>query len=679
MTASSKTSLNSKYFENCMVKYFEYKQSLQPSVIIPLLLPQFMIYNLAQAIGLNTDQEAALVVSAVDEKKNVFIAVLKLVSDDAFTKGRQILSEVEDSYEEDSETIAKKLTNAFELAKEKLKEVEKFDLCLATVSGKVLYIINEGSNATFLRRGDKLSNLTAIAPAGQVISGFLQEQDRLLFTTEGLVNFLGNEIGKNLSLPLDIWEDDTLNKITSMNADYSGLAALIVDAQPDVAQEIEKALQHTEIPVQSLNNLPVEKKLKERSVSPAALFAKVGNAFKNFRSKKTEESFETTSSPQAEVFKKDGFLTKILPKTKKARLIIGVLLIVVLLVGVGIQIKKGKDEETNKQFSAFLQTAQEDFNTAVGLQNLNPEETKAKLESAKSNLAKALSLKADNLEALEFKKKINEEEDKIMQQFAAAGMDLFLDLELIKSGMKANALSFSGTNLLILDPNSKTLVTIDISKKSNKILAGTQQLGNALLASINGSFSFVFSEDKGVVRVENGNQKVVNVAKTDEDLSSVVDIAGFASNVYVLDKANNQIWKYQPAGNGYAEKKEYLASAVEADFSKAIRMQIESSIYVLNEGGEILRFTKGNKDSFAISGLDKGVKNPKNFFTSSDVDNVYILDSGNSRLVVVDKAGKFVAQYQGDKFAVASDLVADEKGKKIYLLDNGKIYTTDLK
>lgn len=640
-----------------------------------------MKYQLVQAIGLNTDQEAALVVSSVDEKKNIFIAVLKLSCDDAFTKGRQILSEVEDSYQENNETIAKKLTAAFELAKEKLKEVEKSDLILATVSGKVLYTINEGTNVSYLKRGDKLSNLTTIAPAGQVVSGFLQEQDRLLFTTAVLIDLLGEELGKNLKLPLDIWEDETLNRITTMNADYSGLAALLLDAQPDVQVEIEKALQHTEVPIQSLDNLPNQRNLKDNKISPFVVFSKIGEIFKRFNPLiNTHQVYETAvSSPRQEIFKKNGFLTKILPKTKKARLFIGVLLIVVLLVGVGIQIKKGKDEETNQQFAKFLQQAKDDFNTASGLQNLNPEETKAKLELSKANLDKALSLKSDNIEALEFKKKINEEQDKIMQQFASAGMELFLDLELIKSGMSATAMSLSGTNLLLLDPNSKTLITVDISKKSNKILAGSSQLGEGLLAAINSSFSFVLSEDKGIVRIENGNQKVVSVAKKDKKLTDVVDIAGFSNNVYLLDKANNQIWKYAPIGVGYADKKEYLAASIKADFSKAKKMQIESSIYVLNEDGEIMRFTKGNKDAFALFGLDKGLNNPKSFFTSPDVDNIYILDSGNARMVVVDKKGVFVAQYQGDKFGIASDLVVDEKLKKVYLLDNGKIYSTDLK
>jgi len=46
---------------------------------------------------------------------------------------------------------------------------------------------------------------------------------------------------------------------------------------------------------------------------------------------------------------------------------------------------------------------------------------------------------------------------------------------------------------------------------------------------------------------------------------------------------------------------------------------------------------------------------------------------------VVDKIGVYKAQYQGDKFGASSDLVVDEKGKKVYLLESNKIYTMDLR
>lgn len=603
-------------------------------------------------IGLNTDQEAALIVSETSDAGAIFIAMLKVVCDDAFTTGRQILSEVEDLYQESEETGAKRLDEAFTQALQKLSEVERFDLSLASVSGKVLYLVNRGTNAVFLKRQNKLSNLVAVAPDSQVISGFVQESDRLFFATENLVNFLGEELGQNLKLPIDVWEEETSNKITSTTQDSAGLAALALDVTIDLKQQIEDNLTGINPQIPTLNDLPPEAKVR----------------LGNFKVKIQEIISGLV-----------GVLSKAVPRTKKVRFIIGLVLLVVVMVGVGVQYKRGLDMQKQQAFEQSLQQARDDFALAQSLSSLNPNETKLKLESAVSHLSEALKLKSDSPEAQDLKKQIDEQSQSILQQFNASQASLFLELDLIKKGLKSSQMSLIGTNLVILDSETKTLVTIDIAKKSNKILAGEADLGQAKYFSVNGSFVYVYSENKGIVRAELASQKVTTVSKKDPDLSNTTDIAGFGSNVYVLDPDASQIWKYVPTGSGYAEKAKYLSASVKADLKGAKRMQIESSVYVMKDGGEILRFTKGVQDNFALSGLDKGIKNPASFFTSSDVDNVYILDTGNSRLVVVDKTGNFKSQYQGDKFAVASDVVVDETGKKAYLLEGGKIFTVDLK
>lgn len=632
-----------------------------------------MKFDIAQATGLNTDQEAALVLSVPHDQNNIFLAILKIVSDDAFTKGRQILSEGSDIYFDSQDQIGKRLTEVYEQTSAKLEEVESYDLVLAVISGKVLYLISKGQNAVFLKRGGSISTLTTVAQTGQLISGFLQEQDRLFFATDSLVTLLGEDVSKSLKLGLSDWEEETNMKITTVNLDYQGLAGLIVDVEADEAIK-EERLEGIE-PMLSLDDLPTATVLKLPRFDIKDLVSKLFSRAK--LRNRTHPSDEYTAFAQPT--KRKIHIPKFIPSSGKSRILLGVILLLIVIGGVGVQYKKSQDEEKNKAFSQLLQQSKDNFTTASGLQNLNPEETKAKLSLATELLEKAIVLKPDNIEALDLRKKMNEESSKILQQFAASQADIFLDLDLIKKGFQSNYMSLAGTNLLTLDPNTNTLVVIDISKKSNKILSGQEKLGNATLASVNGNFAFAVSVDKGVTKVDITNQKTTIVAGKDNVMSGVVDISGFANNVYLLDKDSNQIWKYLPTDSGYSDKREYFSKGVKADLANAVRMQIESSVFILKSGGEILRFTKGAADDFSLTGLDQALKDPKSMFTSSDVDNLYILDSGNSRMVVADKNGVFKSQYQGDKFGVASDLVVDEIGKKVYLLDNGKIFVTELK
>src|SRR3989339_426470 len=548
-----------------------------------------MQLKIAQVVGLNTDQKAAQVVSQVQDSENAFLALLQLTSDDAFTKGRQALSELADFYFDFEGSPAQKLTATFAEGVKKFSEEGEWDLCLAGVSGKVLYLTGQGQVEVFLKREDKLSPLLATASEGQLISGFLEDGDKLLLVSRSLSNFLGEDLDKSLDLSKDLWEEE--------------MAGLFV--QVDQEAKIEE------------ENEAVFPSLQEEKVIASRTKAILLGLIRVF--------------------------PKFFPKSGRGRLILALILILIIGTGAGLKYKSSKDAQKQAIFVQILQSAKDDFDAAKGLSSLNPAEAKNKLESAKASIDKALALKKDDQEAQSLKKQIEEQSASVLEQQKVADFPLFSDLDLIKKDFKAQKMSLSAGKILVLDSFQYSLAVIDPVKKSNQILAGKSQLGEVSLASLNGSMAFSYSLDKGLVRTDTANQKQTQVAKADDGLGSILDMSGFAGNVYLLD-GSGQIWKYLPTADSYSDKREYLSKNTKADFTNALRMQIESSVYVLKQGGEIIRFTKGEKDNFSYSGLPSPVKDPKSFFVSSDTDNLYLLDSGNSRLLVLTKLGAYKVQ-----------------------------------
>lgn len=624
-----------------------------------------MKFNVAKVVGLNTDQEAAQALYSSSDSSNYFFSVLKLVCDDAFTKGRQLLSETADLYFQSEGAPAEKLNLVFNDLEEKLSKEGGYDLLLAIISGKVLYLIPTGKVVAILKRVNELSLLNSDASAKQLISGFLEEGDKILLTTKAFETFLGDDLTKTLELPLNEWEEEMNSKVGVADLSNDGLAAALIYVEDEQQIPIPKST-----PYQADKRSDTEKKSFDIKSVITALLSKVSVH---------RQVQEGEQGQEPGYGKKTFILTRFIPKSGKTRLILALIILLILAVGAILQYKREKDNQNNILFNQLLQSARDDYNAALGLQTLNPNEAGNKLTSAKDNVNKALAIKPNEPQALNLKNEIDTNSNNILQKFESSQLPLFLDLGLIKEGFLADKMTLSVGKLLLLDTTNKSLVVVDLAQKSQQIISGKERLGDATHASINGDFAFVYSPDKGVIKVDITNQKTSTVAKVDKGLGIIADIAGFASNVYILDIGSNQIWKYVPTSAGYSDKRVYLNKDVKADFVGTLRMQIESSIYILKQGGEILRFTKGASDFFSIGGLDKGVKDPKSIFVSSDTENLYVLDSGNSRLVVLSKTGAYKSQYQGDKFATASDLVVDEKGKKVYLLEGSKIYFMDLK
>ena len=488
-----------------------------------------MNLKIAQVIGLNTDQKAAQVIRRSDDSENAFLAVLSLICDDAFTKGRQILSEASDFYFDFEGSSSEKLNATFIEFSKKLSSEGSFDLLLASISGKVLYLIGSGEVEVYLKRSGKLVPLLQVGASAQLISGFLQEEDKLIFSTKSIVNFLADELSATLDLAKDSWEEEMSAKLGSANSEDQGLAALAIDVEGEEAPAIPT--------------------LTSEESSP-----QVG-----------EEAADLGSYSNKKAFNIFGKLSKVLllgasvkrffPKSGRGRLILAVILILIIAIGAGLKYKSSQDQQKKAEFNELLQQAKDDFSTAKGLASLNPTEAKQKLESAKDKINKALVKVPGESEAQGLKNQIETESGSILQQFSTSEFPVFLDLDLIKKDFSATQMSLSAGKLLLLDPNVKTLVSIDLAKKSNQIQAGLEQLGEANETSLNGNFGFVYSKDKGVLRVDITNQKVTEVSKKDEDWGNIQDLAGFASNIYLLDSLNNQIWKYVPTTSGYSDNR----------------------------------------------------------------------------------------------------------------------------
>lgn len=613
-----------------------------------------MKLKIAQVVGLNTDQKAAQV-TFQERDEETFLAVLSLSCDDAFTKGRQFLSEISDFYFDLEGQTSEKLNTTFQEASQKLSQQGEFDLLLAAIQGKVLYLTAKGEVDCYLKRDGKLSSLLVVGSQGQLISGFLSDGDRIFLATKSLVNFLAEHLASTLDMPAEALEEEVSTRIGSSDQQALGLAGLILDVEQ----------KEMEIP-----NISDEEKLLQEEPALQVLKSNLITSLINSRILKNSLTF----------FK------RVFPKSGRGRLILAVVLLLIISAGVFMQYKQIQTNLKQQEINKYLSAARDDFQSAKGLATLNPVEAKLKLDSAKQNVTKALNLNPKNEEALSLQKQMGDEESTILKQSIAFEFPLFLDLDLVKKDFHAQNLSLSSGKLSLLDPQSKSLILVDVSKKSHNILAGQKQLGDASLASLNGNLVFSYSLDKGVVRTDVTTQKQTEVSSVDKEWGTIIDIAGFASNVYLLDSgkkdnapSGGQIWKYVPTASGYSDRQEYLKKGVSLDFAGSLRMQIESSIYVLKTNGEMLRFTRGEKDNFSYSGLDKGVKDPKSFFVSSDTDDLYILDSGNSRVLILTKTGGYKGQISGEKFKSVTDLVVDEKGKKVYLLEGSKIYMVDLK
>lgn len=601
-------------------------------------------------IGLNSDSEAALSLSSyntTDPSISLGFFVLAYVrTDDAFAKTRQILSDALDNFTASTNSLPERIGESLEFIKKSLEGAEDLQVVVASTqedaNASVLYLQGKGDQLNaFLMRDGTRANLGDVAE-GQLVSGVLKEEDRVILTTTSLMEILGEDFSKVGQLPLEVLEDEVAGFLPE--AQPYPLAAVVFEKEKRVEEKIEEeAIQEV-----------IEPKAKSASLSLGAFIGLV-----------------------------KGVFGKLLPRSKRGMAILGITFLLVVLVGLGLTYVKQKGARGEGEFSKNYQLAADAFSKSQSLKDLDQAAALSSLKEARESVEQALKIKPKDQKSQDLKKQIEGAAPDILKIYAVIELPVWLDLDLIKKGFSARKLSMSLGNLLLLDESKGTLITIDTSK-SHEILAGEEKLGDAKESALNGDVAWVFSDDKGIIKVEGAKKEPKKAIGVDKEWGNIVDIYGFGGNIYLLDESSSasssgQIWKYVPIENGYSDKRAYFKEGVKVDLSGVKRMEIDSSVWILKRGGEILKYTSGSPDFFSIGGLDKGLGDPNSFFVSDRTDNVYILDSGNNRLVVVDKKGAYKAQYTGDKFGSFTDLVVDEKDKKAYFLQGSKIYLLELR
>ena len=172
------------------------------------------------------------------------------------------------------------------------------------------------------------------------------------------------------------------------------------------------------------------------------------------------------------------------------------------------------------------------------------------------------------------------------------------------------------------------------------------------------------------------NKEVSNLSKLDiafpYNNTNITDLVIYNLRAYVLDSANNQVYRHNPTQTGYDKGTDWIKEP--ADLSDATSITIDGDIYVLKQSGDIYKFQGGDKIDFNITGLDPKLENPNKIWTYNDVENIYILESTNKRVVILDKEGKMLNQYTATEWQRPTGMIVDEPGKTIYVLDSNKVY-----
>lgn len=506
--------------------------------------------------------------------------------------------------------------------------------------GRVL-IMRDGALATILESGDGV--ITA--------SGFPKDGDTIIAGTNAFFEKVNSGDLKNGLL--DKSPDSAVEALTPLvygGREIGTAGAVILGFEQSMISEVSPEIS----PVAS-TPIPSRPQIDFSS--------KVGGLIKNLIGK----------FPKRNIYIRPGMQDEAVSQSRKLTLSIGVVLLAILLVSIGFGMRQKKVNTLKKEYQGLLTAATLEVDQAISLSSANPEQSRQLFLDSEQKLAQIVALKVKDSKIDELQSKITESRAAVLGEYTVTP-ELFLDLGLLSSGFKGDAISSSGGNVYILDKNGARVVSIALDTKKSKVVAGPSVIENPLdIASYEDSVYVLFSD--GIYLVGSNKSKVIEKTWVGDAF-----IYAFAGNLYVLDKSGGAIYRYAgQSGNTFGSQQNWLSSSTRADFSESIAWGMNGAIYVLYSNSKVLKYSLGSPQSLSLSGINPEIGNVDAINADPDNQYVYLLDKAGKRIVMIDKNGKYKAQYINDQISNATKLVASEAEKKIILLTGDKLLSIELK
>ncbi|HLD22068.1 MAG TPA: hypothetical protein VJB65_04160, partial [Patescibacteria group bacterium] len=219
---------------------------------------------------------------------------------------------------------------------------------------------------------------------------------------------------------------------------------------------------------------------------------------------------------------------------------------------------------------------------------------------------------------------------------------------------------------------NKETSTVDLTADGDKTFTEAVKVGPGLgvVQLSDQSFAF-FNPIKEAL-----SSLTLNAPEKDQQ---IVDLFLFGqSRLYSLDVKNNQIYRYQKSGEAFSSGSRWITESG-VDLHNAVSLAIDGDVYILNNTGEIIKFSAGKKNTgFSVSSIDPTLTSGDSIYTDENTKNLYVLDAKNQRIVVLTKEGTLFAQYTSSAFSDLQDMIIDEANKKMYILNGSTVYEVQL-
>jgi hypothetical protein len=346
--------------------------------------------------------------------------------------------------------------------------------------------------------------------------------------------------------------------------------------------------------------------------------------------------------------------------------------------------------------SALEESRVDRFDTLVTAAGASLEEARATgdaaqkrqhLDQAEGSLAEAEMLRPDSEQTASLRSELNAAVATLDAVVELPDPALVVDLGAqLPGGAALSELKLGGGGAYFLDRENGRVYAFPLAVPNPQpvplfesgLVVGTEPVGAPVEIAWAQELNSLMVLDDGrrFIAMGAGRPPVRLTVRDVQALGSIDDMFYGNGNLYLLDKASNQVWRYQATQAGFDSERDPLLGP--ADISSASELNAVEDVYLLGSGEEIARFQGGARQPFEQAGIDQPVSGPASAIIMPALDRMLVADQGGDRIVVFTLDGRYVKQFKSATFTDLRAINLDRTTNELYILNGNALFKTPL-
>lgn len=399
---------------------------------------------------------------------------------------------------------------------------------------------------------------------------------------------------------------------------------------------------------------------------------------------KKQESVQATAQPTTLYQRLEQRIIKIkrLPTISKILLVCAVAVAFFLAQDIFNSASSRDKNQTSTSYDQTIATISQDITSAEADLSYGNEEGAKKLLTTAQGLLNSLPNKTKNEKSKfqELQAGINAQLGKTKHVVTIDSPKELANLSKDDATIAARDLVLTNKALYTFDPAKKTVYAV--ATNDGKLQSWPQSVDTSfqyLIPQTNTTLLFLTAANKlDEFNASSGKINLLSFAFSSSDVN-IVSVTYYVSrsSLYFLDIKNNQIYRSSKGSGGFSSPVAWIKDGT--GVTDAVSLTVDGDVYVLKKSGEVIKLTLGSRASWSLTSIEPALTKADRIWTDTTTNNVYVLDIKGRRIVeLTKKDGKLLNQYTFPSLTAIKSFAVDVSGKKLFVLNNNTIFSTDL-